>query len=32
MSVMSGAIMLEKVVPSEKGFGELVETVINMMQ
>jgi TetR/AcrR family transcriptional repressor of nem operon len=32
MSVMAGAIMLEKVAPSHKGFGELAKTIINMLK
>lgn len=32
MTVMAGSIMLEKVAPSDKGFGELAKTVISMLQ
>lgn len=32
MAVMAGAIMLEKVAPSDKGFGELAKTIVNMLK
>ena len=32
MSVMAGAITLERIVPSDSGFGELLDAVIEMMQ